>query len=349
MIGAGVSGLAAAREITRSGLSCVVLERARGVGGRCASKTLHGERVDYGVPYLHGTGSHFLGFLESVLNGAEDAEVLPGWPHRVRQPHMSCQPAAFRGDQRRLAVTTGVSAFPKEMARGLDVRLGVAVHFVTAADGGVEVVATDGRRFSAPRVILALALPQTLRLLEPVAIRLEGGRELAETMAAVACLPCLTVVAGYDLRVPAPPWDMDYPLDTTILHGISHDSGKRRSPSQRVLVYQARPHYSSRYLDAPEKQWASDILWEAGEYFGAWAEKPAWFHPHRWAWARLPADAPGLGEPIWRPLDGGGAIGFCGEAFSPARGVEGAFLSGIGLARRITEPPEGQVPSKSIV
>jgi predicted NAD/FAD-dependent oxidoreductase len=339
VIGAGVSGLACARELARNGVSCVVLDRARGVGGRCASKTLHGQRVDYGVPYIHGSGTHFLGFVEAILSREAGVTVKSGWPHRVRHSHLACHPESFQASQRRMAIDRGISEFPRAMARDLNVRLGVPIQFLAVVPGGVEAVSTDGRRFRSPRVVLAVAGPQAGRLFEPVAMRTKGGRDLVARLSSRKYLSCLTVVAGYDVRVPAPGWDIAYPLDTTILHCLSHDSGKRTSPDQRVLVYQARPSYSSRYLDAPEKEWTRDMVWEAGEILGSWAAEPAWIHAHAWTWARPSPHDPFRLTPLWVETDGGGMIGFCGDAFSDGGGVEGAFMSGVGLARSMANGP----------
>jgi len=337
VIGAGVSGLAAAAELARQGRKVVVLDRARGVGGRCATRTLHGQRVDYGVPFLHGSHPHFLGAVEACSTADRPCHLLPGWPHTVDQPRLACQPAAFASNQRRLAIREGVSAFPKFLARSLDIRTEVTISLLHATPGGIDIEATDGRRFRAPRVVLALAAPQALRLLEPLSGRLETtDREWINRMAAIQPVPCLAVVAGYDPDAPEPPFQAAYPIDTTILHSLIHDSAKRESPDWRVLVLQARPRYSLQHLERGESDWTADLVWEAGEVLGQWAAKPAWTWAHRWRWARLPAgDGPAM-PPTWLRVDGGGELGLCGEAFSEGGGVEGAFLSGISLARLIT-------------
>lgn len=346
VIGAGVSGLAAAGEFARQGRKVVVLERAHGVGGRCASKTLHGQRVDFGLPFLHGGHPHFLGAVEACSTAEPPCRLLPGWPHTVNQPRLACQPAAFAPHHRRLAIADGVSSFPKFLARSLDVRTETSISLLHAAPGGIDVEAADGRRFRAARVVLGLAVPQALRLLEPLAGRLGAAdRDLIHRLSAVQPLPCLTVVAGYAADSPGPPVDADYPVDTTILHSLIHDSAKREHPRWRVLVLQARPRYSAHQLDAPEAEWSRDLIWEAGEVLGPWAARAAWTSSHRWRWARLPptvgppsstGQMPSLGPatgPTWLTVDGGGQLGLCGDAFSETGGVEGSFLSGVLLAR----------------
>lgn len=333
VIGAGVAGLSAAGELVRRGQKVLILDRANGVGGRCASRTLHGQRVDYGVPFLHGGSPHFLGVVEGCSTGPAAAHLLPGWPHRVLETRLACQPQAFNGAQRRLGVAEGVSAFPKRLAAGLDVRTGVPITLLHAVPGGVQAVAADGRRFEARNVVLALAAPQTVRLLEPFAARVNGGRERVRRLEALDHVPCLTVVAGYPADGPAPPFDAWYPMETTILHSVLHDSAKRPDGPWHVLVLQARSQYSLEHLEAPVEAWADDLVWEVGDVLGAWAGRPEWRWTHRWRWARIPVTGACAEVPGWLEVEGGGRLGLCGEAFAEAGGVEGAFLSGVALGR----------------
>lgn len=333
VVGAGVAGLAAARELTRGGRRVIILERANGVGGRCASRTIAGQRVDYGVHYLHGSQPHFLSEVEGLGADGDEPRLLPGWPNRVRNPRLACQPDSFLPNQRRFGVVDGVSALPRALATGLDVRTRRVVQWLAPAPGAVDAVLSDGTRYRAPHVILALAAPQSIRLIEPLAPRIQGGAGLLGRLEALEHLPCLTVVAGYPTEGPAPRFELDHPLETTILQSLAHDSTKRLRPSAHVLVLQARPRYSSEHLDREPEIWARDMIWEAGEFLGAWAGSPLWSYNHRWTWARLRSGQAVDGPPLWCGVEGGGLLGLCGEAFAAPGGVEGAFLSGIELAR----------------
>jgi len=66
VIGAGISGLTLARALRAAGRSAVVLERSRGVGGRCATRRIDGQPVDHGVAFLHGRDPRFLAELDAV-------------------------------------------------------------------------------------------------------------------------------------------------------------------------------------------------------------------------------------------------------------------------------------------
>ena len=76
------------------------------------------------------------------------------------------------------------------------------------------------------------------------------------------------------------------------------------------------------------------LLDEAARLYGPWAGRPASFQGHAWRRARV---APGteLSQPLLVGLESGAFLGCAGDAFHPAGGVEGAYLSGLQLADRL--------------
>lgn len=66
MIGAGVSGLACAQVMASADKTARVLERSRGVGGRCATRRIDGQPVDHGPVFLHGESPEFLAALRAT-------------------------------------------------------------------------------------------------------------------------------------------------------------------------------------------------------------------------------------------------------------------------------------------
>jgi phytoene dehydrogenase-like protein len=56
VVGAGIAGLACARTVAASGLSCTVFEKSRGTGGRAATRRHNGHRFDHGAPFIGPPG-----------------------------------------------------------------------------------------------------------------------------------------------------------------------------------------------------------------------------------------------------------------------------------------------------
>lgn len=331
MVGAGVAGLSCARRLARAGVRPVVLERSRGVGGRCATRRVDGRPVDHGPAFLHGSSPDFLRELYSV----EGATVRRGWPLRVEGTGDPCQPLAFAPDETRLAFEEGVSRFPKHLARGLDVRLESPVLRLEPDGDGLRVVG-EAACWRASRVVLALAGEQTRHLLEPLAGEAPEVASACLLLRMVGSVPCLTVLAGYPGGGPAPQWDILYPAESEVLQLVSHDSAKRRDPPATVLVAQARPAWSRQHLERPPEEWGPGLLAEAGRLLGAWAADPAWSQAHRWRLARTDRDSR-LSRPLVLSLPGGARIGIAGEMFAAGGGIEAAWSAGNHLAERLLE------------
>ena len=326
-VGAGVAGLACARALSQAGARTIVLERAAGVGGRCATRRVSGQPVDHGVLFLHGADPRFLAAL-----GGVDGAPMEGWPTRLSGAGPPCHPAAFRDGQRSIAYADGVSVFPKYLARGLDVRLHSNVRFVEPTGDGWRAVVADGSTILANRLFLTLPVESVLALLSSAPAARETLGRVEGPLSFLGTVPCLTTIAGYPPDAPEPSWHVAYPEASAVLQVASHDSSKRRSFASRVLVLQARPAWSLAHLEADPASWGAAILEEAARLYGDWVRRPAWLQTHAWRRARI-APSETLAGPLVVPCPGAGALGLAGEAFDPAAGVEGAFLSGLALAR----------------
>lgn len=334
VIGAGIAGLACARELSRRGVPAKVLERARGVGGRCATRRLDGQPVDFGVPLLHATTREF----GNELRELPEEGAVPGWPEHLIEPRLACQPDAFRPGNRRLARRDGVSEFPKHLARGLDVELGARVVRLEAAGRRTRVVLEDGRAFETAFLVLATHLPQAIALLAPMAGPWPGAAERLEALRRVEGLRCLTVIAAYPPGTPDPGFDLWYPLETVMIHALSHDSTKRRDPRRRVLVIQSRDHWARLVDELPPEAWRDELLWETAELLGPWARTPEIAQTHRWSWARL-RRGDGVGDVVTLESPDGAAVSLCGEAFAPHPGIEAAYISGVAVGEQIANLP----------
>lgn len=332
VIGAGVAGLSLARQLHRRGREVTVLERSRGVGGRCATRRVDGVRVDHGVPLIHGRTEAF----SKVLDELDPGDVLPGWPARVRGAGTPCQPQAYDARSVRVALGSGVSGFARHLARDLDVQRETQVTHITRDGSALRVEAGD-EKWQARTVVVAAPPPQGVGLLEG----LEGDGDLAAVktlLGRVVALPCLTVLAGYE-RVVDGTFDLVLPGPHSPIHSLIHDSSKRGAARGQVLVIQAAPGWSRDRLERDEKAWTQELLRATADELGREALDPSWVQAHVWEHARVQGGDE-MSHPVLVRLEGGATVGLCGDTFHPSGGVEGAYLSGRELASRILTETE---------
>jgi len=326
VVGAGVAGLACAQALAAAGRAPLVVERARGVGGRCATRRLGGQPADFGVAFLHGRAPAFLAALREV-----PATVLEGWPAEIHGSGAPCQPEAFAPGERRLAYAEGVTAFPKHLARGLALRLDARVVGLAPAGGRVALLLEGGERLEARWIVLALAPEQAVELLATFPDPPPEVRSARAVLELVPSHACLALLATYPDDAPRPAWHVSYPETSSVVQLVSHESSKGRA-GPLALVVQAHAAWSRQHLD--DERWDEALLGELGRIHGAWAGRPATAQRHRWRWARGDAFAE-LASPLWLALPGGARLGLTGDRFAPGGGVEAAWHAGRRLAARI--------------
>ncbi len=334
VVGAGIAGLACAQR-PREALPSrrvVVVDKARGVGGRCATRRFDGQPVDHALAFAHGSDPRFLRALEGTPGRVE-------WPQRVVGDGAPCFPRAFEPGERRYGFEAGLTSFAKSLARGIEVVK--AARIVGLEPGRAR--AEGGRSFAAPTIILTAPLAQSAALLDTLSrggapLSDEGAgavRRLGEVLGRVSADPCLTAVAGFPRDRPAPPWEMCFPRDGVIAR-ISHDSSKRQDPAAHAFVVQATPGWSTSHLEEPPAEWGAKLLQAAAAHLPGGLGEPLWTYFQRWRYANL-RGGDRVGSPRLVELGSGCRLGVTGEAFSAKGGVEGAFLAGEELGARVVE------------
>jgi len=319
IIGAGIAGLAAARELRGRGRSVRVLEKSRGVGGRAATRRLHGVHVDHGAQFFTVRDER----LQALVDGWLESGHVVAWMHGVPTwtADRGVQPPGPNAHPR-FACPGGMSTLGKLLAEGTDVEHGARAVAVRRQGTGWRVELEDGSARDAPQVLLTPPLPQTRALLADLPLSNGIQRELD----AVRYAPCFAVMAGYSER-DAPDWPAVRPSDHDKIAWIARDDTKRDDRSTCVLViHSTGAHARSRFDDPPDAV-ADELLADASEIV-SWAGRPAWRDVQRWRYALTEQVHP---DP-WLQVEDGLAL--AGDAFGEGK-IEGAFLSGLEAGRHL--------------
>lgn len=318
MVGAGLSGLAAARALRDAGHEVVVFEKSRGLGGRIASRRVGDAVVDHGAPALDAPpGSGFRALVDELAG--PDLIPFPGGITGTPPPDAPmAHPVAF---------ADGLTQLAKRMARDLEVVRGVRIAALRASGDGYEIGDEQGNGHGrADAVVVSAPAPQAADLLE-------RSPEPAERVAALRALtyhPAVMAVLG--LRTDAPPRaPMVYPADGP-LAVVSAETWKGRGSAGVVpVVARLTPPESARALDALSDE---DVLGLAvpavREALGVDAEV-AWSQVKRWRYGTVAArgDVDALNPR-------GTRIVVCGDALCPP-GMAAVAESGRRAAARLAE------------
>lgn len=290
VLGAGLSGAACAQALRERGITVEILERGRGPGGRMASPTVQGRRVDLGAAYF-------------TVKEPEFRTVVDDWTRRgLTRPWTDTLDVLSPDDR---DTTSG----PMRFAAAAGLRSLVADLLPDDVRFQTPIESLDELTHDA--VVLAMPDPQAARL------------AAAPPGDWVTYDPVIAVAAGWPQRS----WslaDAAFVNDDPDLSLLA-DDGSRRGDGAAVLVAHSSSALAHRHLEDPEQAVAPVVT--AMRRLLDITDEPDWTHAHRWTFAK-PADT--HGDAAFHLDTTGRPLGLCGDSWCPsgAPRVEAAFLSG---------------------
>ncbi len=295
VVGAGLAGVACARELRAAGVGVRVVDRGHVPGGRMASKRLWGRPVDLGASYFTASDT---GFAAVVDDWAARGLARP-WTDSFTVLGADA-PRTTTGPMR-WGAPGGLRSLVEDLARDLDVE---------------RVEVADLAELEAEVVVLAMPDPQARRLVgdHPVASALDRTWE-----------PVLALAARWAERR----WELDgaFVNEDPDVAWIA-DDGRRRGDGAPVLVVHSTPDLAARHLDEPGA--AGPALVEAVRRLLG-IEEPDDSHVHRWTFARPVGER----DAAYALVDGDVTVGVCGDGWGPTPKVETAWVSGASLGRAL--------------
>jgi len=331
VVGAGISGLAAASRLQHGRKRVVVLESSDEVGGRAATSRINlppnaGVLVDYGTQCFT---AHSPRFREQVERWEERGICFP-WTDGLwkwKQGVLSAPDPLFK--QRHYACRNGMKQLGRNLAEGVEVILEYHVASVELIMGIWHIHPACSQSTHTPVMARMLFVSTPL----PVAFKLLGQHLFASEecglMGRIAYEPTITVVGIYPEGITPPPWQaIEVDNHDSQIFRIAWDSSRRKRGSHgAVAVVHAVETFSNPWLEPSAealRRTGQELLVEASKLAGDWMKDHFDLAVHRWRYGRSVGPRASMGfvkgpgcSPLYIVGDGlnGGMI-------------EGAWLSG---------------------
>ena len=309
VVGAGLSGLVAARTLHDAGHEVTVFDKGRGVGGRLATRRIDAAVLDHGAQFF-------------TVRSDEFAAMVDGWSRDgvVRE---WCRGFGEADGHPRYVGAGGMTAIAKHLARGLDVRTSSLVFSLrrSGVDGWI-VRLDDGTEHACDRVLLTAPLPQSYSLLFSADIEMPAdlrGIDYDRTLG-------LLVTLASNGHLVASPGGMQDPDEVFSFIGDNVAKGVSAIPA---VTFHANADWSLRHFEEDNDTTHTELLRLARPWIGEVeilsSELKKWrFATPRSVWP----------ERCWTHESG--TLALAGDAFAGPK-VEGAVLSGLAAARSLSK------------
>ncbi|MBL7193419.1 MAG: FAD-dependent oxidoreductase [Pirellulales bacterium] len=320
VVGAGMAGLSAARALVDAGRSVVVFDKGRGIGGRMATRRLGAAVFDHGAQYFSVRSR---GFGDLVAEASDNGQAAI-WSHGFPMLDASGAMELPGEGHPRWCGRPGMTAIPKRMAAGLDVRTASRVVAVRREAGRVVLRFDEGPSIEASAAVLTPPVPQTLDLLDAGGVVIEPAERTR--LDAIDYEPCFALMAvlAHPSKLP-PPGGLS--LEAGPIAWIADNQQKGISPLPAITIHSS-PGFSREHFDDEPAGVAAQLLAAAERWIEGGAAGVVEQSLQRWKFARpvLMFDAP-LAVVSREP-----PIVLAGDAFVGQR-VEAAVTSGAAAAR----------------
>ncbi len=337
VIGAGLSGLVAAKILSDGGHTVKVYERAQSAGGRLASMKAGRDNdiiVDQREAAFPARGSLFSEFVDELT----EKEILRVWEGQIPLYNgQKLKKGHVDGDEDTLyCAPGGIARIGSYLSRWVDVEINERVGGFTCLGTERQIKKpwmlnlTSFNVFEVDAVIVATPAPQAYGLIgNSQDERLV--RELIPQLDKIRYESCFSLVTVFD-DVPVPDWKAVECVSCEV-DQIINESSKRETGGKLALVLQSSFDFYRDYRDRAEKETIRELLQGAAKVTGDWITKPDWTSLHKWKYRRVINPVKKSFLEIDRT---DGALALIGDYYN-GNTIESAYLSGYKLAQHWLE------------
>jgi renalase len=334
IIGAGMSGLAAAHILQDAGYTVTLFEQEHNVGGRATTRKRAGFIFDPGAQYIKQGTPESVSFITERFYVPDLIDITkPVWifdgTGQIQEgdPTMNAEP--------KWCYRSGLCTLAKRMDEGLDIRFETHIAHVQQTHLGWNLYAAPDQLIrSFERLLITIPAPEASTLIQASHFTQDIRTHICSYLDKASYNPLISVALGYQPRPANRPY---YALvNTDKQHPISwlaweHEKSSERVPADAgLLIAQMAPQYSSEHWQTPDADLIPDIAERVMTLIDEELSFPIFTDVQRWPYAlpSIKADADALNA-ITLPS----GLAFCGDAFVGGR-VHLAIEHGIRVAKQ---------------
>lgn len=294
IIGAGMTGLSAAKILTQKGHEVTVLDKGRGVGGRMSTRTITNAKADHGAQYFSAKTTDF----QLLISELQAEDITAEW-HLAQRENV------------RYVGAKGMNTIPKKMASTLHVLVNEKVILLENNSLKTE----SGNSYAFDKLIITIPIPQVIDLFQNS--KVEFSENDYKVFTQIEYQPCIAVMAL--LKEPTEIVSGGIILENQPVAWIADNFQKGITETPTVTLH-ASATYSAERFDEDLQEVAKDMLSSVNRYVKE--ENIISIQTHRWKFSNATKR---YENPFYQIENKNIYLG--GDGFGMGN-VEGAFLSG---------------------
>lgn len=277
IVGAGIAGVTAARNLNAAGNAVTLFEKSRGVGGRLSTRRTTFGSFDHGAQYVSAKGEPFRQVIDALSKSGAVSLWSPDGQDRTADWHVG---------------TPGMSSMVKPGLKNVGVKTLTRIVRLNSETRGVACIDENGASETFDRVIIAIPSPQAHELLAPVDLSFDR-------LKSVMYMPCWTSMFAFDKRCDRLP-DFFRGEDTQAISWLARNKSKPDRDGVETICAQAGALWSKENLNRDQSEVLS-MMHDAMNTMAGSMLAPIYSEAHRWRYARV--DQP-MGTPFLSGCNG---------------------------------------------
>ena len=317
VIGAGLSGLTAARILSDHGHNVRVYEKSRGAGGRMATRREGELRFDHGAQYFTVRDDRFRHHVDSWRTEG----IVKPWEGTFASISRPGDIVVKKSSIDRYVGVPGMNAIARHLAEAVNPIYRTQVSSVNYRGGHWQLNGSDNTAIDSCEILIVSApAPQAENLLS-------SNTDLVKSLQNIRMLPCWAVMAAFEKHLDTE-FDGVFFRNSPISWAARNNSKPGRSAPGTWVIHGENQWTAAHANDSPNEV-AQKLIDAFFAHTGLAPVVPIFVKAHFWRYAiaKNPLDTGFLWDPVKK-------VGVCGDWCKMSR-VEGAFLSGMAIAGRL--------------